>query len=79
MSKAIAPKKRNNVLIVAVTFVALIILLMLFWDRQQRRAIDLRRIQAKMDFMQEWEPTPLPEQNKQMNNAKTPSKAGRVL
>ena len=52
MSKAIEPKKRNNVLIVAVTFVALVILLMLFWDRQQRRAIELRRIQSKMDFMQ---------------------------
>ncbi len=79
MSKAIAPRKRNNVLIVAVTFVVLVILLMLFWDRQQRRAIELRRIQARMDFMQEWEPTPLPEQNKPMNNVKTPAKAGRVL
>ncbi len=79
MGKAEVSKERNNVLVVAVTIVIVVILLMLFWDRQQQRAVELRRIQTRLDFMQEWEPTPLPEQNKQMNNAKTPSKAGRVL
>ncbi len=79
MAKAEVSKERNNVLVVAVTIVIVVILLMFFWDRQQQRAVELLRIQARLDFMQEWEPTPLPEQNKQNKQTKTPSKAGRVL
>ncbi len=79
MGKAEVSKERNNVLVVAVTIVIVVVLLMLFWDRQQQRAVELLRIQARLDFMQEWEPTPQQPQNKQMNNAKTPAKAGRVL
>ncbi len=79
MGKAEVSKERNNVLVVAVTMVIVVILLMFFWDRQQQRAVELLRIQARLDFMQEWEPTPQHPQNEQMNNAKTPAKAGRVL
>ncbi len=79
MGKAEVSKERNNVLVVAVTMVIVVVLLMFFWDRQQQRAVELLRIQTRLEFMQEWEPTPLPEPNKQMNNAKVPPKVGRVL
>jgi len=79
MSKAIVPGGRNNVLIVSVTIVVLSILLMVFWDRQQQRAIELRRIETRLDLMQEWEVTRQQLQNKQMNNGKVSPRAGRVL
>ena len=79
MAKAEVSKKRNNVLVVAVTIVVVVVLLMMFWDRQQQRAVELRRIQTRLDFIQEWEPTPQPSPNKQMNNTTVPPKVGRVL
>ena len=79
MGKAEVSKGRNNVVVVAVTIVVIVVLLMMFWDRQQQRAVELRRIQARLDFMQEWEPTPQPSPNKQMKNSKASPPAGRVL
>ena len=69
----------NNILTIAIATVVVVIILMFFWDRQQQRAVELLRIQARLDFMQEWEPTPQQPGDKQMNNAKTPAKVGRVL
>ncbi len=55
MSKAnVSNGTNNNVLAVAIAVVVLAIALMFFWDRQQQRAVELRRIESRIDLLEEW-------------------------
>lgn len=46
--------KKNNFLIIAVTIVVLIIVFFYFRDRQQKRDLDLRRLDRQVDVLEEW-------------------------
>jgi hypothetical protein len=68
----------NNMLIIAVAVVVLAIILMFFWDRQQQRAVELRRIETKIDLLEEWgRPTQQP--NAQQNNTNAQGNSGRIF
>jgi hypothetical protein len=55
------PQQRNyNKIIIAVTVVVLVVLFMWFWDRQQKRRLQLERMDTQMDVLEEWGP---PRQN----------------
>ncbi len=69
-------KERNyNVIIIAVTIVILAVIFMLFRDRQQKRELQLERLDAQMDISDEWGP---PQQNRQLNNT-TGKEGGKIL
>ena len=75
----------NNVLTVAIAAVVIVIVLIFFWDRQQQRAIEMRRIETRIDLLEEWGmPTQqrLPQQqqmNGQMNNQNQQGRTGRIF
>ncbi len=56
----------SNVLIIAVTIVVLVILFLYFRDQQQQRALELRRLEKRVELLEEWG---LPRQNMQPDNA----------
>ena len=56
----------NNVLIIAVTVVVLVIIFMYFRDQQQQRALELRRLEKRVELLEEWG---LSRQNMQPDNA----------
>jgi len=58
--------RNRNVIIIAVTIVVLAIILLYFRDRQQKRALELQRLDTQVDVWEEWGP---PQQNRQLNNA----------
>ena len=72
----------SNILTVAIAAVVLAIVLMFFWDRQQQRAVELRRIETKLELLEEWGIAPqqqqLQQQNVQQNNANTQG-GGRIF
>ena len=55
----------NKVLIIAVTVVVLTIVLMYLRDRQQQRALELRRRERRVELLEEWG---LPRQNRLPND-----------
>jgi len=72
----------NNILTVAIAVVVLAIVLMFFWDRQQQRAVELRRIETKIELLEEWGIQPqqqLQQQNAQQNNINAQGNGGRIF
>lgn len=57
--------RNRNVIIIAVTIVVLAVILMYFRDRQQDRALELKRLDTQGDVWEEWG---LPQQNRQLKN-----------
>ncbi len=57
--------RNRNVIIIAVTIVALAVILMYFRDRQQNRVLELKRLDTQGDVWEEWG---LPQQNGQLKN-----------
>ena len=45
----------NKVFIIAVTVVVLIVLFMYFWDQQQQRNLKLRRLERRVEILEEWD------------------------
>ncbi len=54
-----------NAIIIAVTIVVLAVILMYFRDRQQNRALELKRLDTQGDVWEEWG---LPQQKGQLKN-----------
>ena len=72
----------NNILTIAIAVVVLAIILMFFWDRQQQRAVELRRIETRIDLLEEWGIRPqqqLQQQNAQQNNTNAQGNGGRIF
>ncbi len=74
----------NNILTIAIAAVIVVIILMFFWDRQQQRAIELRRIQTKIELLEEWGVRPQQQQlntqqNVQQNNTNAQGSGGRIF
>ena len=72
----------NNILTIAIAVVVLAIILMFFWDRQQQRAVELRRIETRIDLLEEWGIRPqqqLQQQNVQQNNTNAQGNGGRIF
>lgn len=65
----------KNAIIIAVTIVVLAVILMFFRDRQQKRLLQLRRLDTQMNVWEEWGP---PQQNRQLNNT-TDKSGGKIL
>jgi hypothetical protein len=72
----------NNILTISIAVVVLAIVLMFFWDRQQQRAVELRRIETRIDLLEEWGIRPqqqLQQQNVQQNNTNAQGSGGRIF
>jgi len=67
--------RNKNAIIIAITIVALVVVFLYFWDRQQKRALELERIETQTEVWQEWGP---PQQNRQLNNT-TAKGGGKIL
>ena len=63
----------GNVLIIAVAVVLVFVIFMYFRDRQQNRDLDLRRIDAQVEILEDWPPPP----KRQPTNSPGPS--GKIL
>ena len=68
-------RSNKNAIIIVVTLVVLAIVFMYFRDRQQKRDLQIERLDMQMDVMQEWDP---PRQNRQRNNT-TGQGGGKIL
>lgn len=78
MSEAIANEfidRNKNAIIIAVTIVLLAIILMYFYDRQQKRELQLQHLDTQMNIGGVWSPT---QQNRQLNNA-SGNGGGKIL
>ena len=72
----------NNILTISIAVVVLAIVLMFFWDRQQQRAVELRRIETRIDLLEEWGIRPqqqLQQQNAQQNSTNAQGSGGRIF
>jgi len=72
----------NNILTISIAVVVLAIILMFFWDRQQQRAVELRRIETRIDLLEEWGIRPqqqLQQQNAQQDNTNAQGNGGRIF
>jgi len=67
--------RNKNAIIIAVTIVVLAVILMYFRDRQQKRVLELERLETQTEVLQEWGPQ---QQNRQLNNT-TGKGGGRIL
>ena len=65
----------KNTIIIVVTIVVLAVVFMYFRDRQQKRDLQLERLDTQMEAMEEWPPQ---RQNRQMNNT-TGQNGGKIL
>lgn len=65
----------KNAIIIAVTIVVLAVIFMFYRDRQQKRNLQLERLDTQMDVWEEWGPQ---QQNRQLNNA-TGKGGGKIL
>ncbi len=65
----------KNAIIIAVTIVVLAIIFMYFRDRQQKRLLQLQRLDTQINVWEEWSP---PQQNRQLNNT-TGKGGGKIL
>ena len=57
--------RNRNMIIIAVTIVVLAVIFMYFRDRQQKRALELQRLDTQGDVWEEWG---LSQQNGQLKN-----------
>ncbi|MHC4114382.1 MAG: hypothetical protein ACYSSL_03555 [Planctomycetota bacterium] len=63
------PRQRNyDTIIIIATVIALAVIFMFFWDRQQERRLQLERLETQTDVMEEWGP--------QRQNQNTAEKGG---
>jgi cell division protein FtsN len=46
--------RRNKTLIIAVAVVVLIVIFMYFHDQNQQRAFELRRLEKRVEWLEEW-------------------------
>lgn len=71
----------NNIRTIAIAVVVVVIILLFFWDRQQQRAVELRRIETKVDILEEWgmPPQQLQQRNAQRNNTNAHDTDGRIF
>ena len=74
----------RNTIIIAVTIVVLAIVFLYLWDRQQKRDLELERLETQGEVWQEWGPPQQSwqqpqqqQQNRQPN--KVPGKRGKIL
>lgn len=67
--------RNKNAIIIAVTIVVLAVIFMFYRDRQQKRNLQLERLDTQMDVWEEWGPQ---QQNRQLNNA-TGKGGGKIL
>jgi hypothetical protein len=65
----------KNAIVIAVTIVVLAVVFMFYRDRQQKRELQLERLDTQMDVWDEWGPQ---QQNRRLNNA-TGNGAGKIL
>ncbi len=65
----------KNTIIIAITIVALAVVFLYFWDRQQKRDLELERLETQTEVWQEWGP---PQQNRQLNNT-SDKDSGKIL
>ncbi len=65
----------KNAIIIAVTIVVLAVIFMFFRNRQQKRLLQLQRLDTQMNVLEEWGP---PQQNRQLNNT-TGKGGGKIL
>jgi len=65
----------KNAIIIAVTIVVLAVIFMFFWDRQQKHALEMKRLEAQTNVWEEWGPQ---QQNRQLNNT-TGKDGGKIL
>ncbi len=56
--------RSNKTLIIAVAVVVLVIIFMYFHDQKQQRALELRRLEKRVELLEEWG---MPRQNVQQN------------
>ena len=68
----------NNVLAIAIAVVVLVIIMMFFWDRQQQRTVELRRIESRVDILEEWGMPPQ-QQNAPQDNMNAQGDGGRIF
>ena len=66
----------KNAIIIAVTIVVLAVIFMFFRDRQQKRLLQLQRLDTQMNVWEEWGP---PQQNRQLNNTTGKGGGGKIL
>ncbi len=54
--KDVPPKKDrdNRVLIIAVAVVVLVVIFMYFHDQKQQRALEVRRLEKRVELLEEW-------------------------
>ncbi|MHC4104128.1 MAG: hypothetical protein ACYSR9_04250 [Planctomycetota bacterium] len=65
----------KNAIVIAVTIVVLAVIFMFFRDRQQKRELQLERLDTRTDVLEEWGPQ---QQNRQLNKT-TGKGGGRIL
>jgi len=53
-------------IVVAVTIVVLAVVFLIFWDRQQKRAFELEKLENRMNVLEEWPPTNNVQQNRML-------------
>ncbi len=66
----------KNAIIIAVTVVVLVSIFMYFRDKQQKRELQLERLETQMGVWEEWGP---PQQNRQLNNTTGKGGGGKIL
>ncbi len=66
----------KNAIIIAVTIVVLAVIFMFFRDRQQKRDLQLQRLDTQMNVWEEWGP---PQQNRQLNDTTGKGGGGKIL
>ena len=66
----------KNAIIIAVTIVVLAVIFMFFRDRQQKRDLQLQRLDTQMNVWEEWGPQ---QQNRQLNNTTGKRSGEKIL
>ncbi len=59
--------RSNKVLIISVIVVVLVTVFMFFWDQRQQRRLELRRLERRVEVLEEWG---LGGQSRQPNNGR---------
>ena len=65
----------KKAILIVVTIIVLAVIFMFFRDRQQKRELQLERLDAQTDISEEWGS---PQQNRQLNNT-TGKDGGKIL
>jgi len=50
----VSSSRNNNVLIIAVVIVVFVVVFMYLRDRQQQRNLELRRLEKRVELLEEW-------------------------